>query len=526
MGALRLPPRLPDAARHSNWKWGRAPVPRGLLALTLSSEGLPLCTADCAWLPSLAALTRLAAAGSCAVVKGGLMCHVSSLRGLRALDVRTEQLPSMVGPSLVRCPPKLSSLRLAGRWSPHGGGSAGLPPASLSPGFGCWRQLASLDLAAGLLVDLEAIVVAAPEPALRVDREGQLWLVAAPVPPGGPAPRLGALTSLALHADDGDDEGRQPPDERLARVLREAPALRRLEVRGQPPSLSVPLPRFTGAGLEPLAPPHWGAGGSEPALRRLGALAVTRCPTFGGAGLRVAGRLGRSLLNLDLSDCSGVDDGGFAHLRGLSQLTRAPRPGGRAAGRVHPRLPPPCVQLAMQTHPPSPSWHPRLRPPAAGLDVSGCERLSDASLSLAALHMPRLASLAAAGVTRLTDRGLAPLARLRGALLALALGPAPRVTDAGVASLAALGCLTRLELRGCTRITAEGLAAMAGGGAEAGAGPVGSGGSSDDEGGPAAAAPRPRGLRCLSCLDLSGCGLGMEDVMALSPLTRVAQIVY
>jgi hypothetical protein len=126
--------------------------------------------------------------------------------------------------------------------------------------------------------------------------------------------------------------------------------------------------------------------------------------------------------------------------------------------------------------------------------VCGCFRLGDATLSSVATAMTRLASLRAAGCPRFTDRGVALLPRLAGSLLALRLGPTAHVSDAGLVSLGRLTCLTTLEIPGCTGITGGGLLALT-------------------------------RLRSLSRLDATGCGVDLAGVLALAPLSGIAQIV-
>jgi F-box/leucine-rich repeat protein 14 len=122
-------------------------------------------------------------------------------------------------------------------------------------------------------------------------------------------------------------------------------------------------------------------------------------------------------------------------------------------------------------------------------------RLGDASLSVVAHNMPALAQLRATRCQRFTDRGVAHLPRLHASLLEASLGPLPGLTAGGLAHLAALTTLTRLELRGCPRVTNAGVAPLV-------------------------------ALRRLSVLVLSGCRVDMDGVLALSPLTRIAQIVF
>ncbi|GBF88575.1 hypothetical protein Rsub_01290 [Raphidocelis subcapitata] len=130
------------------------------------------------------------------------------------------------------------------------------------------------------------------------------------------------------------------------------------------------------------------------------------------------------------------------------------------------------------------------------LDIGGCVRLGDASLSVVAHHMPALAVLRAPGCLRLTDRGVAQLSpALAASLLELRLGGArSQITDAGAARLAALTCLTALQLR-AARVTDAGL-------------------------------PPLTRLARLSALDLVGCGVTAEGVMALAPLTRIAWLLF
>jgi hypothetical protein len=134
-------------------------------------------------------------------------------------------------------------------------------------------------------------------------------------------------------------------------------------------------------------------------------------------------------------------------------------------------------------------------PPYAGLDISGCGRLGDAALQVVGASLTALAALHARNCPRFTDRGLSQLTPLHASLLRLRLGPTPRVSDAGVAHVGYLTSLTSLELRGCPLVTGGGMTGLS-------------------------------RLRCLSILDVAGCGLGVEGILALSPLTGLAQVEF
>lgn len=564
---LRCGPRGgPDAVDRlvwgrEEWNWGRrrhggtrrgarflAPLPDGLRVLMLDNTGAPIYPdgSDVSWLSRLTALTRLVAGGNWLLpvfdpdltsleelalaedtAHGGVAVFGDSLRAVVAAAART------------RPPPQQQQQQTA----------LALRAAAQTPKVlrSMWLELqtCAAPQLRPCILGHEDTDQAAPA-ALELSGSKLLeWGLPALTQSGG-APRLRALSSLSLslpageRAVSGADAAALLPALLLSGRL---PGLKCLALNGLPGAASA-----TGDGGSASSPRRrrWllallrsgAARGSASSLPSLAAssssaslppaaplvrLAVCGCPSLLPDALQAVAAVGATLRSLDLSR-SAIDDAGFARLRGLTALTR--------------------------------------------LDVRWCHRLSDAALSLAAARMPRLAALAAAGVTRATDLGLTHLAcALHRSLLELSLGPAAGVTDAGLREVARLTALTWLELRRCPAITAWGLAALAGGaaapaGAEAEADAaaeaqhqqqhaaevglaagaaaahelqahgqaLGAAARDDDLDGDGEEGEQEEeeagGLRRLSHLDVTGCALDLDAVMALSPLTRLAQIVF
>jgi len=300
---------------HSAWVWGPDPLPAGLKSLHFENYYMwTLAAAD--WLGRCTALTRLVADGSwlVAILWDGPQ-HLRQLTRLRSLTLSLETpLHFHLEPShsltfqhcdLVAAAAaltQLTALTVRVHWrqpSLRGTWDLGLVPhtydgAELLPPPGVDLSLLSA------LTSLESLELGPGLGAALLDQLRALTV-------------LRALTSLVVKADTAQQNSNGDAD--MILCLGAFSALRRLAVCGVPaptPAHRGAALQFSGAGLEALA--HHGA---------LQSLTLCHCRGVGARALRAVGRLGASLVRLDLAGCTTVDDGTVAHLRDLHRLTCA-----------------------------------------------------------------------------------------------------------------------------------------------------------------------------------------------------------
>ncbi|KAG2489287.1 hypothetical protein HYH03_012307 [Edaphochlamys debaryana] len=255
------------------------------------------------------------------------------------------------------------------------------------------------------------------------------------LPPGDLAGGLGRLGALQALAVEGPPGSRLDLDSLLPALPPLAPTLRCLSLRG---------PGWTPAGLRALS-----------ALTGLTRLALGEAAAGREAAVGIGGVL-------------GLGAGGGGGGRPASLATDA---GFQAAASLFPRL----VSLA-------------LGPPAS-------DSVTEEGVGALAARLGALTRLDLSGCSRLRNERLGGLLGPRlGALRALDLSNCLALRDSGLAALSSLSALTSLRLRGCWKVSGEGLAPL-----------------------------RPPLLR-LRCLDLSDCRVtdtGLQAVGALTALTRL-----
>lgn len=312
-------------AGRSGWDWGVAPLPRGLrsLGIDVHGESERLRASGTAWLAAATSLTALWARG-CWLAAPRAAEHLLALTQLEALDltVPTDPFAGTSRPAITArdrllaasaALPRLRRLRLAVSVDL---GTSGLVGDVFIQNFSLLSALPRLEHLSLGRSGLAGHALAHPE-----------------------ACRVSGLTSLELRAGLHDRAG----DDRLAQLLEGLPWLRKLRITGPSAQAGADAgPQFSGAGLAPLADRaaraggdggRGGGGSSCGCLGRggvqndnRGAAAVTsvvirRCFCFGAPGARQIARLSASLLRLDLSGCSAVDDGCFGPLGDLTRLT-------------------------------------------------------------------------------------------------------------------------------------------------------------------------------------------------------------
>ena len=171
-------------------------------------------------------------------------------------------------------------------------------------------------------------------------------------------------------------------------------------------------------------------------LAALEVLVLQDCQKLSDAALRMLQEGGslRTLRSLNLSFCASITDSG---LRSLGRLTALE-----------------SLNLGL-------AYLAEASVNLASLDVSFCERVSDAGLGHIAGGLFSLRRLALAGCRRISDEGLGQVAKTLLDLDTLSVGQCVRIGDRSLELIAAhLRQLRRIDLYGCPRLSAAGVVAL------------------------------------------------------------------